>query len=228
MFDLSTTWRIAAAAVALAALIPLAFGLARSAGGVDVYLQNVDGTGTRLSVPSQYLSTDAHERGNAVNYVGLTIQASELDLDYETDFHLFITLRAKSPLASTKFSEAVRSQNLKGNAPIDGFELYRASKGNEFMRPKTEQGASDQDRTIFDCGPYVAELSKPLHDRCTGYVSSHDRFDVFYKVPRDHMKEWQSIEQEVLALVETMVADCFEAAFPAQNTAVLQRHACAN
>jgi hypothetical protein len=80
MFDLPTTWRIAAAVVALAALIPLALGLARSAGGEDVYLQNVDGTGTRLSVPSQYLSSDAHERGGAVNYVGLTIQASEFDL----------------------------------------------------------------------------------------------------------------------------------------------------
>jgi hypothetical protein len=226
MIDLSTTTRrIAAAVAASIAVILLVFGLARSSGGVDVYLQNTDGSGTRLSVPSQYLSTDAHERGNAVNYVGLDILASDLGLDHETDFHLFITLRSKSPLAMAKVSEAVRSRNFRGDAPIDGFELYRVSKGtgtNEFMRPKTANG----DRTIFDCGPYVAELSRPLHDRCTGFVSSTDRFDVFYKVPRDHMREWQSIEQEILALVATMVADCFQADFPAQNVAVLQRHAC--
>lgn len=226
MIDLSTTtWRIAAAVAALAAVLVLAFGLARGSGGVDVYLQNTDGSGTRVSVPSQYLSSDAHERGNAVNYVGLDIQASDLGLDHESDFHLFVTLRSKSPLATAKFSEAVRSRNFRGNAPIDGFELYRVSKGtgtDEFMRPKTAAG----DRTIFDCGPYVAELSKPLHDRCTGFVSSTDHFDVFYKVPRDQMKQWQSIEQEILALVATMVADCFEADFPAQNVAFLQRHAC--
>lgn len=226
MIDLSTTtWRIAAAVVASVPLILLAFGLPRNAGGVDVYLQNPDGSGTRLSVPPRYLSS--HARGGAVNYVGLQIRASDLGVDDKTDFRLFIALRSKSPLAAAKFSDAVRSQNFVGDAPIDGFEMYRTSKGtrNAFMRPET-QGSSNQDRTIFDCGPYVAELSGPILNTCEGFVSSNDRFDVFYKVPRDHMKEWQSIEQEVLTFVATLVADCFEADFPARSTSALQTHAC--
>jgi hypothetical protein len=221
--------RLVAAAVSFAALASV-FLAVDARGDTDFYLLNLGGEGTHLRVPEQnidFLPTNA--RQNRIgNYAGLKIPSPHALRD--ADGNIGITLRDKSQLRDKKFSKALVHGNLVGDS-LDGlFEVYRGEVGttvHEFLLPKGQETIGGKSRTIFDCGPYTdTARTRLLWPSCAAFVSDNDRFDVLYHVPRGNLRNWHSIEAEVLAFIRTLIVDCFDAEFPAPDTASMRFHDC--
>jgi hypothetical protein len=213
---------------------------------VEVLLQNSTGEGVRLAIPKAYLKEHEGETGPRRS-VRLDIRYPEIAPYYlyqsKTDLQkLLDAMRDKQaevqdeshwmgyihvrPGRAGHIEEIISAEVLPNTQYEDEAEpefihyrkLYGTSS-REFLIPDTPSSQA----IWFKC--YPRDPARP-RDQCEANTELGDRMYLQYTIPRSHLSRWRQVDEEVKAVIRSIVVDCFESPKLEFGSRPLSTHAC--
>jgi hypothetical protein len=218
---------------------------------VEIYIQDGKGVGTRLRIPAAYMQWEEDREGGPNFSVGLIAIYPEM-----TPYALVSQKERKAYLAGIRedplrydpliiiqaanpgfierefagYTDPTRVLSVTDEPDFVHYTVRRAGIREYFVPHGVEISGPGNGKKgpFFQCLPDPVGVPEGEYRiRCEANVQLNDRLYFQYYIPKQHLKEWPSVEERVNALVQSFVVDCFEGEVLQEGMVPAAFHPCA-